>query len=139
MSEINVDSMIANFEKNEFIDKHKEKDKLNSCLDSNKPKITIKMGRPLGGNEPTHETYDKPAPIAIKNLTEIKSGVWTVLSLPMKNPEKRKRLKENLTNNSFLNSYCDSSVLPKVFSAVNDDLKALCCYGYLYFDAYNSA
>lgn len=138
MSEIKVDDMIAKFDKSEFIDKHEEKERLNSCLDKNKQKITIKMGRPLGGGPPI-ERDQEPQQIAIKNFTEIKSGIFTVMSLPMKNPEKRIRLKKNLENNAFLNSYCEKSALPKVLSAVNDDLKALVCYGYLYLDAYNNA
>lgn len=135
MTEVNVDKMICDFERSEYVDKHEEKKQLHDAVD--KPKVQIKLGRPMHGIEKAFDRIFKEPEIEIKDTTDLKKGLWTVASLPMKNMDKREKLKESLAKNKFMNDYADKRIIPSALTKINDDLKAMVCYSYLFLDAYN--
>jgi len=146
MSIVDVDKMIKQKELSEKASDFKEKaqdKKLQKQLDPKAHKI--EFGKPTRPNPANNILEKEKLTDLIQRLREdkeseaeiksgVKNGIFYIASLPIRS-DKRKKLKNNLEGSKFLNMYIDNNLYVDYLQDMNQDLKALACYGFHYVNA----
>jgi len=146
MSVVDVDKMIKDKEQSEKASEFKEQaqdKKLKKRLDPKNQKI--EFGKPAKVERPNPVFEREQVQQLISRLREneegekemktgVKNGIFYVASLPIKK-ERQKALRERLENSRFLNRYVDENLYVDYLRDCDENLKALACYGYHYFNA----
>jgi len=65
-----------------------------------------------------------------------KKGLFTVASKTMRDVNKQKKFEDSLNGSKYLNTYVDKKLYNRMMKYLDDDSKALVCYGYHYLNAY---
>jgi hypothetical protein len=68
----------------------------------------------------------------------IKGMVFSVGSQPVRDPVRRNYFQQQLEQNKFMGQYVEKRLCGKLFDYMNDDVKAVVCYGALYVNAINA-
>jgi hypothetical protein len=140
MSVVDVDSLIEQSEKSETLSNLK--DKANTAK-LKKEIIPKKRKLEFGKPPPTNPVIEKEKALQmihqlrmnqeeqkeVKN--SVKEGIFFLSSLPMPK-DRRDNFKNDLHQSRFLNNYIDESVYTRYLSHVNQDAKAVACYGYYF-------
>lgn len=152
MTAVNVDEMIKTHEKSNYIEKFNTKEKLHNAV-AKKPKVVIKMGKPVNLRSKVSNYFDKEDKIdetqykmpagevvdgSFEKYDDLKNGIMTIASMPMRDVSKRDVFKQRLANSTMINRYAKNNVYPRIMCSISDELKALACYTYHYIDVYNS-
>jgi hypothetical protein len=150
MTQVNVDSMIKNFDKKEFVTKTNEKQMLKAQVQPDK-KITIKMGKPtsfqsksrldsiLNSIECEPRNHEVTIPLPRSETLALKNTALDVASLSMRDPNKRIQFRKKLADNEFLNTYVDRKIGNSFLARLTDDFKAFAIFGCNYLEVYNNS
>ncbi len=71
-------------------------------------------------------------------INSIDSIIYSCLSLPMKDNEKKEYFKKKLKENKFIDKYIKDKVYMNYLGYLNDDLKFGLVYGTTYYDVYKT-
>ena len=65
-----------------------------------------------------------------------KKGLFTVASKTMRDVNKQKKFEDSLNGSKYLNTYVDKKLYNRMMKYLDDDSKAVVCYGYHYLNVY---
>lgn len=78
------------------------------------------------------------APIDPEIKVGLKSTILNGLSLPFKDPLKRRVMYEKLNNSNYVNRYIDSRVNDSMLSVLNDHMKFMAVYSFHFVSTWSS-
>ena len=140
MTQVNVDSLVEEIQKEKIAEKAQMKE-ASKPKKFKFPKALKPKFRPL----PQEIQSFKPREITIATESDnqefmgsLKDGVFSMASMPMRDLSKRDEFYNKLRCQKFLNRYVDKKGLGVVESYFNDDLKAAAVYTMTYLQVLNS-
>ena len=146
MTQVNVEKLIkekADVDKSQsFREKLHEKQLERDIIGSNKKgkiKITLpkmpQMPAPLLKERIMEMREQKEEEKDVRN--SFKEGVFKLASMPIR-ADKRDDLYTRIKGSAFLNRYVEDNVYISYIDKINNDMKAVACYGYHYISALKS-
>lgn len=138
MSIIDVEKMEFENEQNNFFEKMDKIDEETNKKIS-KTKSVPKLKTLKKKNQPFKQMQKeiKQREVEDKEFYDsTKDSMYQLLSIPMKDPDKKKVLEDRLKNSKYLNNYVKNSIYNSYASYLNEHAKALIIYGYHYTQVY---